>query len=105
MMLTSFEERPLILRLYGTGRSVREGDSEWDELLSKFNPVPGQRQIVVLDIESLQTSCGYAVPVMEFKEVRGKLNDWVETLDPKEIEEYWVTGNATSIDGLPTGTL
>jgi hypothetical protein len=30
------------------------------------------RQVIVLDVESTMTSCGYGVPIMEFKRHRTK---------------------------------
>src|SRR5438477_6073153 len=41
LMFCSFEGNPLILRLYGRGRVVRRRDQEWDELRTKFPPLPG----------------------------------------------------------------
>ena len=67
VMMCSFSESPLILRLYGRGRVVRAGDAEWDGLRAHFPAYPGERQIVVLEVESAQTSCGFAVPVFELK--------------------------------------
>ena len=76
IMMCSFAESPLILRLYGRGRVVRPGDAEWDALRPHFPVLPGERQIVVLDLESAQTSCGFAVPVYELKGERQMLVEW-----------------------------
>ena len=102
VMFCSFSERPLILRIYGRGRVVRPRDAEWGELHARFDPMIGERQIVVLDIESAQTSCGFAVPVYELKEERGMLTEWTEKKGPRGVEDYWREKNQTSIDGLPT---
>ncbi len=102
IMFCSFSERPLILRIYGRGRVVRPRDAEWEELHARFDPMSGERQIVVLEVESAQTSCGFAVPVYELKEERGMLTEWTEKKGPQGIEDYWREKNQTSIDGLPT---
>jgi hypothetical protein len=102
VMFCSFSERPLILRIYGRGRVVRPRDAEWAELHARFDPMIGERQIVVLQVESAQTSCGFAVPVYELKEERGMLTEWTEKKGPRGIEDYWREKNQTSIDGLPT---
>lgn len=102
IMFCSFSEQPLILRIYGRGRVVRPRDPEWRELHARFDPMPGERQIVILQVESAQTSCGFAVPVYELKEERGMLTEWTEKKGPKGIEDYWREKNQTSIDGLPT---
>jgi hypothetical protein len=104
IMLCSFADKPLILRLYGKGEVVRPGDEQWDKYFSDFTEIPGQRHIIVLHIESVQTSCGYAVPLMEFKEERLTLRKWAETKGPEGVGEYRRQKNSISIDGLPTGT-
>lgn len=102
IMFCSFTEKPLILRLYGRGRVVRKNDEDWNRLYSNFTPIVGERQIIVLEIESLQTSCGFAVPVYELKEEREKLVEWAENKGENGLLEYRQTKNRISIDGLPT---
>lgn len=103
LMFCSFGRKPMILRLYGTGRSVYPRDPEWQELTTKFADLPAKRQIVVVDIHSVMTSCGYAVPQMDLVEERQVLNNWAATKDEEAIKEYWKQKNVQSIDGLPTG--
>src|SRR5512141_1412425 len=45
IMFCAFEGPPLILRLYGQGRTVLKGSTEWDELMPRFPDLPGARQI------------------------------------------------------------
>ena len=71
MMWCSFDADPLILRLYGRGSAVRRQDPEWGELRHRFPDLPGERQLIVLDIESVQTSCGYAVPLYTYRRRAG----------------------------------
>src|SRR5215470_1811968 len=75
MMFCSFEDKPLILRLYGRGRVVRPRDAEWQDLRPHFPQLPGERQIILLDIESIMTTCGFAVPLFEYKGDRSELLD------------------------------
>lgn len=105
MMWCSFDADPLILRLYGRGRTVRRQDPEWGELRQHFATLPSERQIIVLDIESVQTSCGYAVPHYIYKGERETLARWAEKKGPVGLLEYWREKNQVSIDGLPTGLL
>lgn len=102
IMFCSFSESPLILRLYGRGRVVREGEAEWDALRAHFNTYPGERQIIVLEMESAQTSCGFAVPVYELKQERPTLVEWISKKGEDGIREYRREKNRVSIDGLPT---
>lgn len=103
IMFCSFTEKPLILRLYGQGEIIRPSHSEWNELHKNFPVFAGERQIVVLHLDSLQTSCGFGVPVYDLKEERTTLTDWAERKGENGIAEYWSEKNQKSIDGLPTG--
>ncbi len=103
MMLCSFGPKPQILRLYGKGRSVYRQDAEWAGLASRFEIVTGARQIVLLEIESIQTSCGYAVPRYEFVEHRETLKKSSAHMGEAELANYRQTHNLESIDGQPTG--
>lgn len=103
LMFCALEGEPLILRLYGRGRAVRQNEPEWDELLARFPRYPGIRQIMVLDIDSLQTSCGAGVPLFDYQGERDKLLRWAEKKGDDGIRAYWREKNRVSIDGLPTG--
>ncbi len=103
IMFCSFEKTPLILRLYGTGEAVYPVDESWPEYASHFELYPGTRQIILMNIESVQTSCGYAVPLYEFQEERLTLRRWAEQKGEDKIQDHWQKKNLVSIDGLPTG--
>lgn len=105
MMWCSFDADPLILRLYGRGRTVRRQDAEWGALRGHFPALPGERQIILLEIESVQTSCGYAVPMYTFDGERDTLARWAEKKGAMGLLDYWREKNQVSIDGLPTGLL
>jgi hypothetical protein len=102
LMFCSFSDKPLTLRLYGRGRVVHPRDPDWSELISLFEPLPGIRQIVVQEIDSVQTSCGHGVPVYQFQEQRDLLPRTAEKRGQTGIEEYQRKHNQVSIDGLPT---
>jgi hypothetical protein len=102
-MFCSFERQPMILRLYGTARALHETDAEWAELLTLFPPIPGARNIVDLEVETVQTSCGYAVPFYDFVEQRDVLETWAAKKGPEGLHAYQQEKNRLSIDGLPTG--
>jgi hypothetical protein len=105
LMWCSFDADPLILRLYGCGRAVRRQDAEWGELHRHFPALPGERQLIVLEIESVQTSCGYAVPMYAYTGERDTLQRWAEKKGAVGLLDYWREKNQVSIDGLPTGLL
>ena len=103
VMLCSFDREPLILRMYGTARAVHAGGAEWDELLSLFPPMNGARNIFVLDIDLVQTSCGFGVPLMEFTAQRELMDSWATKKGPDGLHAYQQEKNRVSLDGHPTG--
>jgi hypothetical protein len=107
IMLCAFEGPPLILRLYGRGRALARGSAGYAEFLPAFGgdePL-GARQIVALDVELVQTSCGYGVPLMAHRGERPNMGRWAESKGEAGLEAYRRERNARSIDGLPTGLL
>ncbi|MDG2090971.1 MAG: pyridoxamine 5'-phosphate oxidase family protein [Gammaproteobacteria bacterium] len=105
IMLCSFEKKPLILRLYGQARAVHPRDDQWDEYLKLFPESTGARQFFTMDIDLVQTSCGFAVPYYEFIEDREALVKWSNQKSGEAIEDYWQEKNQHSIDGFPTEIL
>ena len=105
IMLCSFTEQPLILRLYGQGTIYRQRDPEWRELYDFFPATPGARQIISINIDSVQTSCGFGVPLYDYEGERNTLLDWAENKGDRGLQEYWQAKNQHSIDGLPTNLL
>lgn len=102
IMFCSFEERPLIVRLYGQGKVVHSRDEEWNGLHPLFPTLPGERQIIVLDIESILDTCGFAVPLYDYKGERSLLIDFACKQGDEGMNEYRHKKNLVSIDGLPT---
>ncbi len=103
LMFCSFTEKPLIMRLYGTAKVVHPRDDSWDELLGQFPEYLGARQIFDLQIDMVQTSCGYAVPYYELAGDRDMLQKWTKQRGKDGIEQYWKDKNVTSLDGDDTG--
>lgn len=106
VMFCSFETQPQILRLYGRGRSLMRGSADYAAVLDEaFGGVetPGARQIVMLDVETVQTSCGYGVPFFTFVAEREQLKTWAAATGEAGMADYRARRNAVSLDGLPTG--
>lgn len=101
MMFCSFGSKPNIVRLYGQGEIVRPQDRRFDELSAHFEDTPGARQIVVLMIHSVQSSCGYAVPRFDYVGQRPTLEKWAASKGEAGLERYRARHNAESIDGHP----
>jgi len=104
IMFCTFEGPPLILRLYGRGAVHQRGTPEYAALLAGpygGEEPPGARQIVRMAIESVQTSCGFAVPFFDHREDREVLTRWAENKGEAGLVEYRRAKNTRSIDGLP----
>ena len=102
IMFCAFQDPPLILRLYGTVSNYHAADPEFEKYISLFPKVAGARQIMLLHIEMVQTSCGYGVPYMTYTQDRTRLKEWGEAKSQEEIEAYWIKKNSQSIDGFDT---
>ena len=102
ILFTSFEQEPLILRLYGQARVIHHNDNEWNALYDQFQPLPGARQIFDRSVEMVQASCGMSVPFYQYLGEREQLNEGVGKLGKEKLWQYWRNKNHTSIDGLPT---
>ena len=100
IMFCAFEGRPMILRLHGRGRVVEPADGEWEDLIARFPDYPGVRSVIVVEVERIADSCGYAVPRYEYKEERSLLLAWSDRKGPEGLEEYKEQKNRASIDGL-----
>jgi hypothetical protein len=101
-MFCAFQDPPCILRLYGRGSTVLPTAPEWPDLYLLFPPTPGTRQIVIAEIERVQTSCGFGVPLLEHQNQRDILVQWARTKGEPGIRAYQQQKNQMSIDGLST---
>lgn len=101
VMFCSFDEAPLILRLYGQGSYVLPGGPGWDDLRGRFPERRGVRSIVRLAVERVSTSCGYGVPRMDLVAPRPTMAEWAGRRSDADLAAYRQAENRTSIDGLP----
>jgi len=102
IMFCSFEGAPNILRLYGKGFALLPGTAEWETYSSHFKIYPSTRQIIVADIDMVQTSCGFGVPLYEYTGERDIHFEWAEKKGADGLQEYIQQNNLQSLDGLPT---
>jgi hypothetical protein len=105
LMFCSFSEEPLILRLYGQGTVIRPHAPEWEHYALQFDLLPGARQIILVEIEQVQTSCGFGVPLLAYQGDRPTLIDWAKQKGEDGVQAYQRQKNQHSIDGLPTHLL
>ncbi len=99
LMVCNFQQPALILRMYGRGKPVLAQDAAWDELAAHFTLLPGTRQIFDIEIDSVQTSCGWGVPLMSHERDRATLVKYHAQADPAAWEAK-MAQRTVSIDGL-----
>ncbi|MDF2493688.1 pyridoxamine 5'-phosphate oxidase family protein [Sphingomonas sp.] len=104
IMFCAFDQPALIFRIYGRGRAVLPQDAEWAALYAQFPPLPGTRQIFVVAIDQVQTSCGWGVPQMTLDHPRETLNKYNAKYSNEERLSYWQSARTSSIDGLHVRT-
>lgn len=103
LMWCSFTTRPLILRAYGTAKAVHPSDANWAVVSKDFPEHRSARQVFDLTIDMMQTSCGWAVPFMDYVSERDTMQKWVDGKSDDQIRTHWVEKNQVTIDGKPTG--
>ncbi len=106
IMFCSFEAAPMIMRLYGRGSILLSSTPAYRELLQAAfdgQEPDGARQIVRLDVDLVQTSCGYGVPLFDYREDRATLRRWAARKGVEGLAAYRRENNVHSIDGFPTG--
>jgi len=76
------------------------GEPEFDEYYPLFPPRDHARAVVTIDVDRVSTSCGYSVPLMDFRAERAVLDKyWDRKAD--ELLDYRSEHNSRSLDGLP----
>ena len=88
LMFCSFERTPLILRVYGKARVLHRHSGQFAALAAQLGDQvgPHTRQLINIDVQRVQTSCGYAVPMFE---ARGDRDTLQRYYDKKHAEVDW----------------
>lgn len=102
LMFCAFDGRPNVVRLHGEGEVLILGNPDFEQMASCFPTNPGARAIVHVRISRVSTSCGFSVPLMDYRQNRDVLDKWAAAKGPDGLVEYRNLKNARSIDGLPT---
>jgi hypothetical protein len=106
IMFCAFAGPPRTVRLYGRGTVLHRLSRSYADLLAEQfgGTAPlGARQIVKLDVELVLRSCGFGVPLFDYRAERTVLDEWESHNGPLGIAAFWRERNTHSIDGLPTG--
>jgi hypothetical protein len=101
IMLCAFSGPPRVVRLHGRGTAIEPQDAGFEELRFQLGPeAMPTRTIIRVEVERVSDSCGFGVPLFEFREQRTQLARWAEKKGTQGIRDYERSKNARSIDGL-----
>ena len=101
-MFCSFDKTPGILRLYGKAHCILKDSENWDSFSKDFIIHASTRQIIVAEIDLVQTSCGFGIPQYEYLTDRDIYFEWAAKKNDEDRKAYILEKNMKSIDGLPT---
>jgi hypothetical protein len=111
VMFCAFQGPPRIVRLHGRGDVAQVGSARFDALASSFDLASledvrhGIRSIVRVEVARVADSCGYVVPLMDYRGERSQMPKWQAAKVAKggasAVLDYSAEHNARSIDDLP----
>lgn len=101
IMFCAFEGAPKIVRFHGKGEVIEPAHPDFERLIAFYEPGPGVRSIIRIELDRISDSCGYGVPVLRFESDRQQLSLWAEKKGEAGLAKYKRDKNAASIDGLP----
>ena len=101
LMFCAFDGKPNIVRLHGNGTVIAAGTPRYSEMERLFPMNPGARTLIHVEVTRVSTSCGFSVPLMDFRTDRDQLDRWAVSKGSEGLAAYRAEKNAASIDGLP----
>ena len=100
IMLCAFDGPPNIFRFYGRGTVTEPHQEGFAALVEKFPPHPTVRNIITIDVDRIMDSCGFGVPLYEFKKHRDSFDNYAKDKTEEFLHNYRRKKNAASLDGL-----
>jgi hypothetical protein len=101
LMFCAFAGAPKIVRLHGHGEVIEPWHPGFERLRSIFPSRVGIRSCVKVRLTRISDSCGYGVPLYDFRGERTQLKAWAEHKGEEGIKAYQQEVNSDSLDGLP----
>jgi hypothetical protein len=100
LMFCAFEGSPRILRLHGHGTAIERGHPDFSTLLAGFQPQPVCRNLVHIKVQRISDSCGWGVPLYDYRGQRDEIARAVAGKTPEQLRAKAAKQNRHSIDGL-----
>jgi Pyridoxamine 5'-phosphate oxidase len=101
LMFCAFNKAPKIVRLHGRGEVIESQHPEFELLQNAFPPTVGIRSFIKIRLTRISDSCGYGVPLFEYRGQRSQLKAWAEHKGEDSLFDYRAEYNSRSIDRLP----
>ncbi|MFI5952418.1 pyridoxamine 5'-phosphate oxidase family protein [Cryptosporangium sp. NPDC051539] len=105
LMWCAFTGPPTVLRVHGRGEPVFRDDPRFAALMPALAGADavGVRAIIVVTAERISDSCGFAVPLMEYREERTMHAEYFGRKGEDGFAHYCASKefNRASVDGLP----
>jgi hypothetical protein len=100
LMFCALEGPPKIVRLHGQGEPIEPKHPDFESLRALFTDIPGLRAFIRIRLTRISDSCGFGVPLYEFRGERSQLKEWVNRKGEASLAVYRQAKNSCSIDGL-----
>src|SRR5262245_12527998 len=100
VMFCAFEGPPRIVRVHGRGEVVDPGSAGWSRWRPLFPAFSADRAVIVVRAVRISDSCGFGVPLMEYRGERSQMDAWADRLGPERLAAYR-REHDVSLDGLP----
>jgi len=100
IMFCAFDGPPKIVRLHGQGEVITPDHPDFDELNKKFPERIDVRAYIRINATRISDSCGYSVPLYDFKQHRDVLDKYAERKGVDGLKAYRAEKNRLSLDGL-----
>ena len=101
IMFCAFDGPPKIVRLHGKGEVITQEHPDYEFMAEEYPPRLGFRSYIRITASRISDSCGYAVPLYEYKSDRDVLDKYSLNKGEDGLKEYRAQKNRQSIDGLP----
>lgn len=101
IMFCAFDGPPRIVRLHGRGEALTPKHPDFAALAARFPQHIGTRALIRITLTRISDSCGFAVPLYDYRGERGTLDQWTESKGLDKLKEYRRAKNARSLDDLP----
>lgn len=90
LLFNAFEGDAKLLRLFCKAEIIERKNEKFSEYASEFDiPKSQVRDFFVFNIYAVESSCGMAVPFMDYKEDREEHREWIKKMDKNEkLQEY-----------------